>query len=120
MFNRGLEELLTQHIKTTQMCLEEIVSLKKKDNELTEQLIRMEGRIELGIEHAEMSNLELQKKIESESGSTFVTKIELTGLTQRLSRERSRDILTGKLLVAAVGFTWAALYWMLNHGVIHV
>ena len=120
MFNNGLEALLTQHIKTTQMCLEEIVALKKKDNELTEQLIRMEGRIELGIEHAEMSNLELQKQIENTSESTFVTKVELAGLVVRLEKERARDVSTVKLVASVVTVVGILINWLLERGLLHV
>jgi hypothetical protein len=120
MWNRGLEALLTQHIKTTQMCLEEIVALKKKDNELTEQLIKMEGRIELGMEHAEMSNLELQKRIEDTSENTFVTKVELAGVVTRFEKERARDLSTAKVATSVIAVVWMLLNWFFDKGIIHV
>lgn len=120
MFNRGLEELLTHHIKTTQMCLEEIIALKKKDNELTEQLIRMEGRIELGMEHAEMSNIELHKRIADSAASTFVTKEELAGLVKQIEHDKDgliTSVKVGWIIVAAI---WTVVTWMVNKGIIHV
>ena len=120
MWNKGLEALLTQHIKTTQTCLEEIVALKKKDNELTEQLIRMEGRIELSIEHAEMSNLELQKQIEKTAENTFVTKGELAGLVLRLEKERVGDLNAIKVVSVVVTAGWFLITWLLERGIFHV
>lgn len=118
--NNELKELLTQHIKTTQMCLNEIVELKKKDNELTEQLIRMDGRIELSIEHAEMGNMKLLQTVENNLGTSYVTKEELQTAIAKIVRERERDVSTIKLLVWAIGLAGGVLNWFINNGFINV
>ena len=118
--NKELKELLTHHIKTTQMCLDEIVELKKKDNELTEQLIRMDGRIELSIEHAEMGNMKLLQKVESDLGTSYVTKAELGNAITKIVRERERDVSTVKLLVWTIGLAGTIINWLISSGVVHV
>lgn len=115
-----LVALVRDHLKISEQVMAELVELKKKGIEVTEQLIRMEGRIELTIQHAAMENLALKATIDSEHISRYVEKAELAGLVHRLETQRTRDVTTLKLLWSAVAGIAALMLWLYDKGVIHV